>query len=317
MTQPTVPTTIDLSNETVYALAATPLAQQACFAACGTGLYRSLDRGATWHDCYASLFADAPLLTTALALAPAFENDRGVFTGGHGGVLRSLDGGDSWFVGLLPSPPPLVSALAISPGFSQDGTLLAATMEDGIFRSTDRGASWQACNFGLLDLHVLALALSPGFTSDQAVFAGTESGIFRSTNGGRAWRELPFPEQYAPVLSMALSPAYGEDGVAFAGTEASGLFRTNDRGQSWGRIGADSITEAANTILVAPSFPTSHELLLLHDTVLLLSRDGGRTWAAWPHTAPDTDVAAISAAEPLLIARTTGGVSWGGTPFKS
>ncbi|HEU5102541.1 MAG TPA: hypothetical protein VFU22_26135 [Roseiflexaceae bacterium] len=304
MTQPTAPRTIDLSNESIYALAATALDQQIWFAACDTGLYRSLDQGATWQDCYAALATEEPLLTTALALSPDFARDRSVFTGGLGGVLRSLDGGDSWFVGLLPTPPPLVSALAISPDFSHDGMLLAATMEDGIFRSADRAASWQSCNFGLLDLHVLALAISPDFANDQTIFAGTESGIFRSTNGGRAWRELAFPEECAPVLSLALSPAYGEDGVAFAGTEASGLFRTTDRGQTWGRIG-ESLTAAINTILITRS-SSGDVLLALHDSALLCSRDRGQTWSACPHVAPDQEVVAISTSEPLVIASADG-----------
>jgi len=81
---------------------------------------------------------------------------------------------------------PLISALATSPNFADDGTILAGSIEDGVFCSMDRGVQWAAWNFGLLDLHVLCMALSPHFGRDETVFVGTETGLFRSTNGGHA-----------------------------------------------------------------------------------------------------------------------------------
>ena len=38
------------------------------------------------------------------------------------------------------APAPLVTCLALSPGFAGDGCALAGTFEDGVFRSTDGGA---------------------------------------------------------------------------------------------------------------------------------------------------------------------------------
>ena len=131
-----------------------------------------------------------------------------MFAGVPGGILRPVDGGECWFIATLPSPPPFVAALAISPNYAHDGTLFAATLEDGVFRSADRGGYWAAWNFGLLDLNVFALAVSPDYASDETLYVGTESGIFRSTNGGRAWRAVDFPADRAPVRSRAcLSPA--------------------------------------------------------------------------------------------------------------
>jgi photosystem II stability/assembly factor-like uncharacterized protein len=154
-------------------------------------------------------------------------------------------------------------------------------MEDGVFLSSDRGRRYQRWNFGLLDLNVLALVISPDFADDETLFVGTESGIFRSTNGGRAWREVSFPIDYAPVISLALSPNYVNDGILFAGTESSGLFCSGDRGQTWECIGENAIVDAVNAIVVSPEFPDTPSVLVALSTTLLISRDGGQSWADW------------------------------------
>ncbi len=270
-------------QDIVYSLATSPdFAQDSiCFAARSSGLYRSDDGGLTWQDAYASLELDTSLTTAAVAVSPNFEADRSVFAGVLGGILRSVDGGQSWDIVPLPSPPPFVSTLVVSPNFAHDGTLLAGTLEDGVFRSADRGRHWSAWNFGLLDLNTIALAISPDFANDETLFVGTDSGIFRSTNGGRAWREVDFPSDFAPVLSLALSPDYATDGVLFAGTESCGLFYSDDRGHTWTRLGEGVVTEAVNAIILSPQFPVKRDLLALLGDALLVSRDGGQSWSDW------------------------------------
>lgn len=269
----------DLRTDLVYALTCTGQ-METCFAARNSGLYRSSDGGATWTYLYDALNLEGPLPTTSIIVAPGQEgaNPQHLFAGVPGGVLRSLDGGETWMVATLGTPPPAVSALAISPAFVEDGVILAATTEDGIFRSANRGSFWARWNFGLLDLNVYALAISPGFAEDETLFAGVETGIFRSTNGGRAWREVALPVGYVPVISLALSPYYLEDGIIFAGTETEGLLYSDDAGATWTRLGEDEIREPVNAILVSPAFSEEPDLLVLMEDALLLSRDGGVSW---------------------------------------
>lgn len=268
-------------QDVIYSLAAAPDFAQSgvCFAARGSGLYRSEDGGNTWQDALDSLGLKDQLATMAVALSPEFSTDQSVFVGSSGGLLCSFDGGDTWNVTMLPEPPPVVCTLVVSPGYTRDGILLAGTLEDGVFRSANRGGIWSAWNFGLLDLNILYLAISADFGRDETLFVGTETGIFRSTNGGRAWREVGFSVDWAPVLSLALSPAFATDGVLFAGTESYGLFRSDDRGHSWTRLGEDRIVEAVNVILVSPEFPARPDILVLLGDALLISRDGGETWS--------------------------------------
>jgi photosystem II stability/assembly factor-like uncharacterized protein len=292
-------------HDAVYALAGAadliPGERGVCFAARPTGLYRSEDGGQSWQDAYASLDLEVALATAAVVVSPAYNSDQAVFAGVGGGILRSVDGGLTWLVATLPSPPPFVLSLVISPNFERDGVLLAGTMEDGVFRSADRGSSWNAWNFGLLDLNVLCLAISPDFGVDETLFVGTDSGIFRSTNGGRAWREVDFSPDLAPVLSLAISPAFGTDGTLFAGTEAHGLFQSTDGGQSWQQLGGDQLTGLVNSILLSPEFPAKSDLLVLSGDDLLVSRDGGQYWSAWPVDLP-AEVAITAALAPQGLA---------------
>lgn len=268
-------------NDVVYALAASPAFERdgICFAARGSGLYRSTDGGVTWQPAYTSLGLDDAVPTPAVALSPDFPADHTVFAGVAGAILRSYDGGQTWYASALPAPPPVVSCLAVSPDYVRDGVVFAGTMEDGVFRSSDRGDHWVRWNFGLLDLHVMALALSPAFATDETLYAGVESGIFRSTNGGRAWREVPFPTDLAPVLSLALSPAFKQDGLLLAGTEEHGLWCSRDAGRSWSQLGEDVLAGSVNAIVLGADFPRTPLILAVTSAGVLLSEDGGCTWS--------------------------------------
>lgn len=260
----------ETAEDTVYALAASG---SCCFAACSNGLFRSIDAGASWRR----LSPSSEIVTTAVALSPAFDRDRSVFAAVKGGILRSSDAGDTWFTSAFPAPPPLFSCLAVSPDFERDGVLLAGTLEDGIFSSADRGLRWQPWNFGLFDLNVLCLALSPTWRADETVYAGTETGLYRSGNGGRAWRFTGFPTEYAPVLSLAVAvdPAAGQTRL-FAGGEAQGLQVSCDQGESWRALALDA---TVNQLQVQCGGNGGFDLYALVDDGVVRSGDSGESWA--------------------------------------
>jgi photosystem II stability/assembly factor-like uncharacterized protein len=216
---------------------------------------------------------------------------------------------------MLPTPPPTVSDIVVSPNFAYDSVVLAGTMEDGVFRSADGGRTWSRWNFGLLDLNVICLAISPNFAEDDTLYAGTESGIFRSANGGRAWREVEMPFGFEPVLSLALSPNYGQDGTLFAGSESHGLWRSCDEGESWTRLGESAIDDIINDIVLSPNYPEQPDILVAMAEALLISRDGGETWSQWEGgTIAEHGVAGViapaglSEGSPLLVGTVEAGV---------
>ena len=265
------------ADDAPYALAATPAYARdgICFAACGSGLYRSKDGGERWQR----LRTSPESVTTAVVASPDFANDQSVFAAVKGGVLRSSDAGNTWFTAGFPAPPPVFSALVASPDFERDGFLLAGTLEDGVFSSTDRGARWAAWNFGLFDLNVLCLALSPAWADDETVFAGTETDLYRSANGGRAWRPSGFPSELAPALSIACY----EDGRGatqlLVGTESNGLLRSLDHGETWAQVGEGVISGAVNQLHVAQAADGGLSLYALTAEGVMCSYDAGLSWS--------------------------------------
>lgn len=96
-----------------------------------------------------------------------------LFAGGEGGLARSVDGGRTWLSTSLPDRTGIVSAIAISSLFPDDGTALAGTLDNGVLRSTDSGQTWERSSFGLVSDEILALVWGTGDT----VLAATSTGL--------------------------------------------------------------------------------------------------------------------------------------------
>ena len=271
---------IGQAGDTVYALAASPdfHLDGICFAACESGLHRSVDGGDIWTPLQIASAPEGQMAVTALALSPSFAQDRMVFAAVKGGILRSSDGGVTWFTAGFAAPPPLFTAFAVSPFFDHDGMMLASTMEDGVFSSTDRGVNWQPWNFGLFDLRVLCLAASPRMDEDEMVFAGTETGLYRSTNGGRAWKAGDFPSEYAPILSLAFGKSTEGETMLLAGTENHGLMVSRDDGQNWEHFAPEIVSGSVNQLHTTAGVDGQQALFALVEDGVLRSADGGRCW---------------------------------------
>ena len=273
-------------NDVVYNLVPSPRFSQdgVCFLGRASGLYRSSDGCATWQDALASLGLTQRLAVTSVALSPDFATDQRMLAGVFGGVLHSEDGGLHWGTFLFEKPEPLVSCLAVSPAYSQDGTAWVGTLDDGIYLTRSHGSRWAAWNFGLFDPHVLALAVSPDFSKDQVVYAATETGIFISRNAGRSWQMTSFPTEAAPVTCLGISPGFGRDGILLAGTEEGELYGSPDRGKSWAR--KRSFQDTIGGLILAPNFSTLPGILVLSGVELWFSTDGGTSWEGWKTNLP-------------------------------
>jgi photosystem II stability/assembly factor-like uncharacterized protein len=247
------------------------------FTGTGVGLYRSKRLEQAGPGPEGTLpewerLPNAPLGMMCLALSPNYPLDHMILAGTNSGIATSRDAGDTWQAAQLPISGTMVLALCFSPQFASDSSILAGTMEDGILASDTRGERWSNKSFGMLDATVYSLAISPAYARDGMAFAGTETSLYYTYNSARAWKPLPFPEQAAPVLSLGISPDFINDGVLFAGTEQGGLYRSDDRGQSWQKTALPA--SSVNALLV----PQKNTILAATDLGVYQSGDGGDSW---------------------------------------
>jgi photosystem II stability/assembly factor-like uncharacterized protein len=174
-----------------------------------SGVFASADAGGRWHP-VGPRVANAPQGRETdpgalVAISPAYDRDGTVFAGTDSGLFVTRDAGRSW---TEVTAEPLtassgIEAVAISPDYQNDRTVVISTREHGLLRSTAGGRSFRAVGTELLRAnHLVAdfsnptsapIQFSPTFASDHTIFAYGQGDVLRSTDGGDCWQVLTLP----------------------------------------------------------------------------------------------------------------------------
>jgi photosystem II stability/assembly factor-like uncharacterized protein len=221
-----------------------------------SGIYRSADGGSTWQPASRGL---SDLSIRRVVISPDFATDHTLFaTGVKRGLFRSDDDGATWLS--LASrylsatntyDTPALYTLGVSPHFAQDHSLLISRMTGSLLLSRDRGELWTR----VFTASVSHLA----YAGSSTVFAVSLDGVIRSDDGGENWVSADRGIDRTPsydVTGLVASLNYAADHTVFALATAydqpARLFRTQDGGQSWRRIGADVPSGALTSIDLSP-----------------------------------------------------------------
>jgi photosystem II stability/assembly factor-like uncharacterized protein len=185
--------------------------------------------------------------------------------------------GQSWTLLGRGLPNRSISALAISPNYQSDRTLLAGLSAQGrnggLVRSTDGGDAWQPATRGLTDLEISQIAFSPTFAQDETIFLTTPyRGLFRSGDGGDTWLALAGGYTTEPteaqLSDLAVSPTFAQDKLVLISGRT--LLRSTDGGNTWADTGLPP-----GQIAFSPNFARD-QLVLSNGR--WRSTDGGQTW---------------------------------------
>ena len=258
------------------------------------GVYRSTNAGATWVRASRGLTSDIQAHVVhvaefrAIAAAPG-PHGTVLYVGGFDGLFRSDDGGRRWHQ--TQTLADFVVGLDVSPDFTRDHTVAAATYVKGAYLSTDAGERWQTIDRGLQEslgagnkfapirrLH--SIAFSPDYARDHTIFSAGWTAFLKSTDRGGTWRIIqvgPRPaQQELRQYVLGIAPDYERRHELFLGTRQGDVFRSGRAGapDSWTRVG--SVGSRLRSFAFAPS----DDGTIFAGTVngVMRSDDRGATW---------------------------------------
>ena len=270
------------------------------------GVWKSENHGTTWEP----IFDDAANLSIGdIALAPSDPSELWVGTGEANnrnstpwgeGVYHSSDGGKTWrLVGLEetrhvgkilvhPSNPDVVWVGAL-------GHLFGPNQERGVYKTTDRGGSWERVLFIDENTGVVDMAMDPADPSILYAAAyqrqrrawgfiggGPGSGIYKSTDGGASWRELTMglPEGDKGRIGLAVWNRNPALIMAVVEAEDGGIFRSEDRGESWTKV--NDLNQRPMYYSQLRIDPNDDQHVYLVAGSIHESTDGGKTFTVLP-----------------------------------
>jgi photosystem II stability/assembly factor-like uncharacterized protein len=272
------------------------------------GIYRQAAGDTGWQHLTGGLPDGAEV--HAITVHP--DHPDTVYIGTTKGTFRSTNRGDRWERLSLPDPEADIWSICIHP--KNPRIIYAGATPPGVYRSDDGGDTWRKmADPGLPDRVIMAFAcrvmrLDVDPNSPDDVYATLEAnGAMRSPNGGESWEDCT-----ADLIRFCEQPKYRSrigsqteiegmlDGHALACSAAApgtvflanrmGLFRSNDKGQSWQdmEIGRFSPLTYGRDIRVSPHDPKVMYACLSPaarstDGAIYRSDDVGQTWKRFDH----------------------------------
>jgi hypothetical protein len=153
-------------------------------------------------------------------------------------------------VALAPSNPDVVWV-----GTGEAYNARSSNSGDGVYKSLDGGKTWK--NMGLRDSHHIARIVIHPKNPDIVYVAAMghlfsrneERGVFKTTDGGNTWKKVLYVNDKVGVIDLVINnfnpetlyaAAYEKERLAWhfeEGGPESGIYKTQDAGKSWRRLG--------------------------------------------------------------------------------
>ena len=271
-------------------------------ATASAGVWRTTNNGVTWEpvfdDQQVSSIGDiavAPSDPSIVWVGSGESNNRQSSSWGNG-VYKSTDGGDSWrhvglddtlHIGRLlihPTDPEVVYVAAT-------GHLWGPNAARGVYKTNDGGLTWTNTLFIDEDTGITDLAMDPvspgtlyaaAYQRRRTAFGfsggGLGSGIYKTTDGGSTWLRLTndLPEGVTGRIGLDIYRADPRIVYAIVQHTDGGVFRSEDRGQSWTRMSDTNPRPMYySQIRIDPS---NDQRIWAAGARMAYSQDGGKTF---------------------------------------
>ena len=230
------------------------------------GLFLSNDHGATFVQRANAGHAGTAVETSSDGGTMYFASSTRLY--------RSVDRGDSW---TERTPPPFtnddrgerVRALAVDP--TDPAVLYVSVLGVGLFSSVNGGDSWQQIGTGIPAL-AQTLSLEIDRSDRLRLLAATVEGLHLSNDGGVTWSDTSLQTL---VSDVDVDPA--DPNVIFATVLAGQIFKSIDGGATFNPLPISVPVFEGPRIAIDPL--RSSNIVAFGDGALMVSTDGGSTWA--------------------------------------
>ncbi len=230
-----------------------------------------------------------------------------------GGVWKTTDGGLTWKSIFDDQPTSSIGSIAIAPSDpsviyvgSGEANIRGNVMAGiGIFKSTNAGKTWthvwkQKGQIGRMLVHPTNPDIAFAAVLGHAFGPNPERGVYRTTDGGKTWKQVLKKDADTGAIDLCFDPANPR--ILFAalyqarrtpwsftsGGPGSGLYRSEDGGDTWKEIKHDPDDEDKSLppgpwgrvgIAIAPSDSSRiYVLIEAEKGGLYRSDDGGEKW---------------------------------------
>ena len=211
-----------INGQAIVYLAISPdfAADNTLYAGVKDGIYQTVDGGKTWQ----SVSNGMPAMPeeSKLAISPNYKIDQTVFAGTAAGLFVTRDRGNKWNKLAITEElnAAYVEAVAISPDYQSDRTLMVSLRGKGLFKTIDGGITFTQVGNGLIDNNhslanmygfwppTTAIKFSPTYSLDRTIYGVSDTNLFKSLDGGEIWRNLPLPKPPGKSLRQLITYYY-------------------------------------------------------------------------------------------------------------
>ncbi|MBN2697956.1 MAG: hypothetical protein JXR52_03970, partial [Bacteroidales bacterium] len=302
-------------------------------------IYKSVNGGESWYPVwegdnlarvllYDYIHPDTVYCSTGIFDREAYNSDEKLNLPGGEGILKSVDGGESWvainngidnlytgFLEIHPANPRIL--------YAASGNHAYGMPAGGIYKTTDGGEQWTK----ILDGDCFT-AVAVSRSRPELVYAFSESGCYKSVDGGNIWtRHLREgdnswgPPGIRPGIPISAVVDSTDENKVFVNNYNGGNFLSMDGGINWmtaskGYTGAD-----IRDLEINPGNPS--EILVAGRNGAFKSVNGGGDWFGITNGSATTEFTSISPvnerfdiiygtseADLQIIQTTDGGESW-------
>jgi Uncharacterized protein related to plant photosystem II stability/assembly factor len=261
--------------------------------------WETADGGATWRSIHSGMIDDSDVFSIQVDQA----HPESVFASACSGVYRSSQGGAEWK--RLPTPRGAFRVYFVALDPRHAGVVFAGASL-GLLKSGDSGATWRKVSAHA----VRSIAFDP-WQENRTYFASTNGGLLVSTDAGDT-----LVESNRGFSNRNFTNLTGAGGSLYASSvfdsSTGGLFRSDDLGASWKRVGNGELAAGKDRILLIAAAPGNHEVLLAAGyRTLHKSATGGRTWTLVRTPEPGRGVTALivlSGKQPPFLAAAASGI---------